>query len=243
MTVIVPGRANCPTSTSWSVGRNLAGGDDVLHLGHHHRDDGPGLGDAGHLADHADLHHLRLDLAEAGGEAGDLALRDEDAGRPQHRVDDVARPQRELLDDAVGAGDDQGLVEIDLGLMQRGLRARLLRRQLELDLGDDRLAAGERGVHQALLGLDPDPRPVDLAPRDRVGVAPEQLVPRVELVERLLIGAAGLRDPALGLLELRLRHDHRGLDLGDLAPGRLGRRLLLRAVEPEQRLARRHPAG
>ena len=115
-----------------------------------------GIADAGDLADHADLDHLRLDLAEAGDEAGDVAVGDEDAGGAQHRVDDVAGPQRELLDDAVGAGDDQGLVERrPAASAQRGLGARLLRGQLEVDLRlDDRLA-GERGVDQALLRCRP----------------------------------------------------------------------------------------
>jgi hypothetical protein len=65
MTVMVPGGELLDIDQR--VGRpHLAGGDDVLNLGHDHRDDLPGHGDAGHLADHAHLQHLRLDLPETG---------------------------------------------------------------------------------------------------------------------------------------------------------------------------------
>ena len=47
----------------------LAGSDDILHVGDHHRDDGPGLRYAGHLGDHSDFHDLRFDLPKAGLQA------------------------------------------------------------------------------------------------------------------------------------------------------------------------------
>ena len=80
--------------------------------------------------DHADPHHLRLDLAEAGHQAAPPApLRDQDAGGTHERVDDVADLQRELLDPPGHAGTDHRLVQIDLGLRQRRLGAGLLGRQ------------------------------------------------------------------------------------------------------------------
>ena len=44
---------------------NLSGGDHVLYLGDDKRNDGHGPTNAGCLAYHADLEHLRLDLIEA----------------------------------------------------------------------------------------------------------------------------------------------------------------------------------
>ena len=44
----------------------LAVRDVVLHLRDHHRNDGPGLGDAGDLGNHARFDDLRLDLGKSG---------------------------------------------------------------------------------------------------------------------------------------------------------------------------------
>jgi hypothetical protein len=44
----------------------LAGCNIVLHLGNHHRDNGPGPGCARDLGNHANLHPLRFDLRKAG---------------------------------------------------------------------------------------------------------------------------------------------------------------------------------
>src|SRR5206468_7963124 len=44
----------------------LSGGDVILYLGNHHRDDGPGFGDTGHLSNHSGLDDLRLNLPETG---------------------------------------------------------------------------------------------------------------------------------------------------------------------------------
>lgn len=58
------------------------------------------------------------------------------------RVDDVADPQRELLERSVDAGVEDGLGELGLRLRQRGLGARLLRRQQCGDMRIDRLLFG-----------------------------------------------------------------------------------------------------
>ena len=107
----------------------LAGGDEILHAGHHHGDDAERLGDAGDLPHHSDLHDLRFDLVEAGLQST-LArtVGNQNTGRTHQRVDDVADPQGELLDPPVHPGTDRRLVQFDLGLRQGGLGARLLRR-------------------------------------------------------------------------------------------------------------------
>ena len=81
-------------------------------------------------ADHAGLHDLRLDLAEAGLQASlARALRDQDAGRAHQRIDDVAHAQEELLHAPAHAGADDGLVQLHLGLGQLGFGAGLLGRE------------------------------------------------------------------------------------------------------------------
>ena len=202
-TVIVPGFENCSTPTSWSVGADLTGGDDVLDLGHHHRDDRQRLGDAGDLADHADLHHAGLDLSETGQEARDPAFGHEDAGGPQHRVDHVAGAQRELLDDAVRARDDQRAVERHLRLGQLGLGGRDARGKLDVELGLHRVAGGLGRGERGFLRLDPDQRLLDLAVGDRARAAIEKLGAGVVFVLRLPEVGPRLGDPGLGLGKLR----------------------------------------
>ena len=102
----------------------LAGGDEVLHADHHHRDHRPGLRHAGGFGHHANLHDLRLDLPEAGDQgAPPGTLGNEDPGRPHERIDDVTHPQRELLHAPAHAGPDDGLRQFRLGLGQGGLGA------------------------------------------------------------------------------------------------------------------------
>ena len=108
---------------------NLAGGNVVLHIRHHHRDDRERLRDAGDLGNHPDLHDLRLDLAETRGKKRPTCLRDQYAGWTHHRIDEVADTQHELLDAPIHAGADHGLVEIDLCLREGCLGAGLLGRQ------------------------------------------------------------------------------------------------------------------
>ena len=89
------------------------------------------------LGHHSDLHDLRLDLPKAGLQASPTGtLRDQDPGRTHERVDDVADPQRELLDPPAHAGADDGLVQLHLGLSQRGFGAGLFGRE---EGGDPRL--------------------------------------------------------------------------------------------------------
>jgi len=47
-----------------------------------------------------------------------VAVGHEDAGGTQHRVHDIAGPQRELLDDAVGTGDDGPLTPAGIQLLK-----------------------------------------------------------------------------------------------------------------------------
>jgi hypothetical protein len=101
----VPGRATCCGVDQLLAAAELAGGNVVLHVGHHHRDDGERLGHAGDFGRHSGLHDLRLDLIEAGLQAAlPGAFRNEHAGRPHQRIDDVADAQDELLDSPVHAG-------------------------------------------------------------------------------------------------------------------------------------------
>ena len=95
------------------------------------------------------------------------------------------------------------------------------------------LLGGHGGVHPALAAVDDVLQPLDLTPRHDVGVAPVQLFLGLQLVDRLLQRALRLLDLALGRSEVGSGHDHRGVDLGDLAAGRLERGFLLGAVEPE----------
>ena len=69
--------------------------------------------------------------------------------------------------------------------------------------------------------------------RDDTGISFLQLALDVKIVGRLLIGALGFLDLAVGFDDVRLRRHQRGVDLGDLAASGFQRRFLLRAVEFE----------
>ena len=89
----------------------LAGGDVVLDTGYHHGNDGEGLGDAHRLGNHPDLHHLCLNLVEAGRERAAPGTRwNQHPGRSHQRVHDVTHPQEELLDPARDPGAHDRLV-------------------------------------------------------------------------------------------------------------------------------------
>ena len=97
----VPGFANCCTSINCSAERNWPDSDVVLHAGDDHGNDDHGLGGAGGFRGHADPHHLRFDLVEAGRELPGAPLPRGSAARRAHeRIDDVADAQRELLHQA-----------------------------------------------------------------------------------------------------------------------------------------------
>ena len=122
---------------------------------------------------------------------------------------------------------------------ERGLGARLLRRQLEVDLRLDRGLAGDRGVDGALGGVDRDLRPFDLALGDGVGVAPHQLGAGARTRRR---PAAARRGPGRSCPRPRRAATSRPAWSASTSAIRalrgLDRRLLLGAVEPEERLAR-----
>src|SRR3984893_801289 len=99
----------------------LTGRDIVLNTRHDHRDDRPWLGDACGLSHHAPLHDLSFDLSEAGLQPPlPCPLGYQDTGRPHQRIDHVADAKEELLHSPGNSGTDEGLVIINLRLLQRG---------------------------------------------------------------------------------------------------------------------------
>src|SRR6202022_3736063 len=101
----------------------LTGRDIVLNTRHDHREDRPWLGDACGLSHHARLNDLSFGLSEAGLQPT-LAcpLGYQDSGRPHQRIDHVADAKEELLHSPGNSGTDEGLVIINMRLLQRGLR-------------------------------------------------------------------------------------------------------------------------
>ena len=177
-------------------------------------------------------------------EAGDVAVGDEDAGGAQHRVDDVAGAQRELLHDAVGAGDDQRLVESAPRLRASAASALAFCAGSAKSICDWTAAlpataasTAPWAVSTATCARSTSRCEMALALR-RISSA-RVSYSSCACCER----AAGLTGPALGFGELRLCHRHLGVDLGDPALGGRDRRLLLGGVEAEERLARRRRAG
>ena len=71
----------------------------------------------------------------------------------------------------------------------------------------------------------------------RAGVAPEQLLLGLELVQGLLVGAPGLLDLPLGSLNVGSRDHQPRLNLGDLPASSLDGRPLLGVVQPEELLS------
>ena len=87
--------------------------------------------------------------------AGGVAVGDEDAGGPQHRVDDVAGRSANCWTMPSMPATTRVLSSATCASRERGLGARLLRGQLEVDLRLDRRLAGDRGVDGALLRCRP----------------------------------------------------------------------------------------
>ena len=67
----------------------------------------------------------------------------------------------------------------------------------------------------------------DVTLRDDAGIASLQFALGVQFIRGLLIVALGLLDLSFRLENIRLRGQHGGIDLGNLAPRRFQRRLLL----------------
>jgi len=109
---------------------HLACGHEVLHARDDHWDDRKGLGEAPDFSDHATFHDLRFDLAKPGKQASLGVLGNQQSCWPHQRIDDIARSQNELLDPPRHSCMHNGLGEIDLGLIERGLSACLFRRKL-----------------------------------------------------------------------------------------------------------------
>lgn len=91
-------------------------------------------------------------------------------------------------------------------------------------------------IDTALAALNGVLQALDLTPRHDVGAATVQLLLGRQFIDGLLEGALGLLDLSFGCGDVGAGHDHRGVDLGDLAAGRLKCGLLPRAVELEDRL-------
>src|SRR5262249_35791481 len=76
----------------------LTGGNDILDIRDHHRDDCPGLENTCDFANHSDLHYLRFNLPEARLQTSlTQALRNQYPGRSHERIDDIADPEHKLL--------------------------------------------------------------------------------------------------------------------------------------------------
>ena len=80
-------------------------------------------------------------------------------------------------------------------------------------------------------------KPLDVAGRDAARIAPLQLPLGLQFVQGLLVRARGLLKLPVGLHDIDPRQHELRLDLRDLATRGLRRGLLLRTVQPEDRLS------
>src|SRR5215207_9833521 len=220
----------------------LAGGDEVLHVRDHHRDDRHGLRYAGDLGRHSDLHDLPLNLPKARLQAAlSGAFRDQDPGRAQERIDDVADPEGELLHLPADPSPDDRLRLICFGLGQRGFGARLFGWKERGDLRLGTLFGGRGRRNRAFAALHGDLEFFDVPARHHAGIAPLQLLLGLQFINGLLVGTLGLLDLAFRRHDVSARDHHRRINLGDLATGGLSGCLLLLAIQPEDRSAFRDP--
>src|SRR4051812_47309361 len=220
----------------------LAGGDEVLHVRDHHRDDGHGLRGARDLGRHSDLHDLGLNLPKARLQALlSGASRDQDPGRAHERVDDVTYPQGELLHLPADASPDDRLGQIRFGLGQRGFGARLFGWKEGGDLRLSTLSGRSGRSNRALAAFYGDLKLLDVPASHDAGVAPLQLLFGLQFINGLLVGALGLLDLAFRRHNVSARNHQRGVNLGNLATGGLSSCLLLLAIQPENRSAFLNP--
>ncbi|MNU73684.1 hypothetical protein D3C71_631700 [compost metagenome] len=169
----------------------LSGGDHVLNLGHHERDNGERLADAGRLRDHTLLHDLRFDLPETRNKITPSCLgRHENARRTQHRVEHVSDAEGKLLYGSGNAGVDNCLVQFHLCLGQSCFGALLLRRQKDIDLRDESLLLCHRGAESSLSGLNGIRKPLNFPPGN--GILCQQLDFHFVFVDSNLQGALRL---------------------------------------------------
>ena len=106
----------------------------------------------------------------------------------------------------------------------------------EDDLCLDGPFVGDGGVERTLAAVGGDLQPLDLPNRD-VRIAPQELLPGCQFVQRLLVRALRLLDEPVRGGQLRLRHGGLGNGFVDLALCRLVRCLLFGTVEPKERVA------
>src|SRR5262249_585508 len=174
----------------------LSGGDKVLHVCDHHRNNGPRFGYACSFGHHPDLHDLRFDLSKTSLEESlPGAFGDQDPCGPHQWIDNIADAERKLLDLTADAGPNNRLVQIDLCLRQRGFSAVSFSRKYGRYAF---LRAPFRGFcrrDRTKLALRAHLEPLDFAEGNVARVAPEQLLLGFQFIHgRLVI--------ALGLLEL-----------------------------------------
>src|SRR5262249_22030530 len=142
----------------------LARGDVILHVGDHHWDNGPRLGDTCDLGNHPFLHDLRFDLPEAGLEHSlTSAFGDQDPGRTHQWIDDIAHSEGKLLHLPIHARANNRLIQIDLRLAQRRFGAGFFRREKRRNPFVSALLRSGCGSDCAELALCTDLEPLDLA--------------------------------------------------------------------------------
>ena len=120
---------------------------------------------------------------------------------------------------------------------QRRLGTCLLGREKRAHAHRGGLFCGRCGIDGALTAGDGHLEFLDVALRHDAGIALLQLALHIQFVGRLLQRALGFLKLAFRLQDIGLRRQLGGVDLGDLAPGRFQRRLLLRVVQPEDHVA------
>ena len=162
-------------------------------------------------------------------------IRDQDPGRTHDRSDDIAHPQRELLHAPAHAGTDNRLVQLHLGLGQRSFGAGLLGWEKRRNPRLYGLSCSRGGSDPTQAAFDKKLKLLDFALRDDTRIAFLQLLLGLQFVHGLLVRALGLLDLAFSLQEIGPRHHQVRLDLRNLAPRGLDSRLLLRAVQSENR--------
>jgi len=137
----------------------------------------------------------------------------------------------------IPAGRNKGLVQIHLCLCQCRFGACLFRRQERRNPRDRGLLGCHCDVDSGLTLIHQHLQLFDVALRHDPGIATLQFALHIQLVPGLLMRALRFLDLGFRLCDVCFSRQHRGIDFGDLALGRFERRLLFRAIEPEDYVA------